>query len=180
MVVILAGEERLAAKHLGQNAADRPHVDGLGVLLESKHDFRCTIPASGDVFGHETLVVLGTGGGTCETEIADLQIAIRVEEQVRRLEITVEDVGGVHSLKCAESLVDKVLAVVVRKLLCADDTVHVRLHKLLDEVDLSKALVVARLLDVEDGNDVFVVEVAQQLHLTECAKTEHGTVQLGQ
>ena len=72
-----------------------------------------------------------------------------------------EDVGGVHSLEGAESLVDEVLAVVVRKLLCADDAVHVSLHELLDEVHLGEALVVARLLDVQDGNDVFVVEVTQ-------------------
>jgi hypothetical protein len=36
----------------------------------------------------------------------------------------------------------------------------------LDEVDLCESLVVSGLLDVEDGDDVLVVEVAEQLHLS--------------
>lgn len=47
----------------------------------------------------------------------------------------------------------------------------------LDEVDLSEGLVVSRLLDVENGNDVLVVEVPKQLHLTQRPQTEHGVVE---
>ena len=47
----------------------------------------------------------------------------------------------------------------------------------LDEVDLGECLVVARLLDVEDRDDVLVVEVPQQLHLSQCSQTEHGVVE---
>ena len=54
---------------------------------------------------------------------------------------------------------------------------HVGLHELLDEVDLSEGLVAARLLDVENGDDVFVIEVAEELHLTQRAQTEHGVVE---
>ena len=49
----------------------------------------------------------------------------------------------------------------------------------LDEVDLGEGLVVAGLLDVQDGNNVLVVEVSQQLHLTECSQAEHGVVEGG-
>jgi hypothetical protein len=35
----------------------------------------------------------------------------------------------------------------------------------LDEVDFGKGLQAARLLDVEDRNDVLVVKVSEQLHL---------------
>jgi hypothetical protein len=47
----------------------------------------------------------------------------------------------------------------------------------LDEVDLSKCLIVARLLDVENGDDVLVVEVAQQLHLSQGSQAEHRVVE---
>ena len=47
----------------------------------------------------------------------------------------------------------------------------------LNEIDLSEALIVARLLDVEDRNDVLVIEVAQQLHLSKSAKAEHGMIE---
>jgi hypothetical protein len=42
-----------------------------------------------------------------------------------------QDVRGVHSFQGAESLINEVLAVVVRKILCTNDTVHVGLHQLL-------------------------------------------------
>lgn len=49
----------------------------------------------------------------------------------------------------------------------------------LNEVDLVKAVIASRLLDVKDGDDVFVVEIAQQLHLSQGSQTEHGVVEGG-
>lgn len=46
----------------------------------------------------------------------------------------------------------------------------------LDEVDLSEGVVAPGLLDIQDGNNVFVVEVAKQLHLTQSSETEHGVI----
>jgi hypothetical protein len=42
-------------------------------------------------------------------------------------------VCAVDCFECAKDLVDKVLAVVVRELLCADDPVKVGLHKFLND-----------------------------------------------
>jgi hypothetical protein len=49
----------------------------------------------------------------------------------------------------------------------------------LNEVDLGKAVVITRSLNIEDRNDVLVVEVSQQLHLTQSSKTKHGVVERG-
>jgi hypothetical protein len=49
----------------------------------------------------------------------------------------------------------------------------------LNEVDLVEAVIASRLLDIEDGDDVFVVEIAQQLHLSQGSQTEHGVVEGG-
>ena len=46
----------------------------------------------------------------------------------------------------------------------------------LDEIDLVEALVAPRSLDVQNRNDILMVEVAQQLHLTQSSQTEHGVV----
>lgn len=51
--------------------------------------------------------------------------------------------------------------------------------KYLNEVDLVEAIIASRLLNVEDGDDVFVVEIAQQLHLSQSSQTEHGVVEGG-
>jgi hypothetical protein len=37
----------------------------------------------------------------------------------------------------------------------------------LDEVDLGEAVIAARLLDVEDGDDIFVVKVSEELHFAQ-------------
>ena len=46
VVVVASGEERLAAQHLCEDAADAPDVDGLGVLLEREHDLGRAVPLS--------------------------------------------------------------------------------------------------------------------------------------
>jgi hypothetical protein len=46
----------------------------------------------------------------------------------------------------------------------------------LDEIDLGETVIIARSLDVEDRNNVLVVEISQQLHLSQCSETEHGMV----
>ena len=39
----------------------------------------------------------------------------------------------------------------------------------LDQVDLLEGLITPRLLNVEDGDNVLVVEVSEELHLAECS-----------
>lgn len=46
----------------------------------------------------------------------------------------------------------------------------------MDEIDFCECFVVAWFLDVEDGDDVLVVEVPEELHLTQSPQTEHGMV----
>ena len=107
----------------------------LGILLEREHDLRRAVPPRRDVFGHEpSLGARGLRGahGPREAEVAHLEVAVGVEEQIRGLEIAVDNVRRVQRLERAERLIDEVLGVVVGEVLRADDAVHVRLHQLLD------------------------------------------------
>ena len=82
-----------------------------------------------------------------------------------------------HGFECAKSLVDEVLAMVVGEILGSDHTVHVCFHKFLacckpshkchppiqthlNKIDLGEGLVIPWLLNVKNGDDVFVVEVS--------------------
>lgn len=47
----------------------------------------------------------------------------------------------------------------------------------LDQIDFVESLIASRLLNVEDGNDVLVVEVSEKLHLSECPQAKHGVVE---
>ena len=42
------------------------------------------------------------------------------------------------------------------------------LEDYLNEVNFGKALVISGFLNVEDRDDVFVIEVAQEFHLAQC------------
>ena len=89
----------------------------LGVLFERQHNFGCSVPPCSYVFSHETSFRsrwLGSLNGACETEVADLEVAIGVEKEVGGLEIPMDDIGRVQCLQCAERLVDEVLGVIVR------------------------------------------------------------------
>lgn len=104
-------------------------------MLERQHDLWCSVPPSSNIFGHEAGFRAGGFRGLHrprESKIADLQVAVGVEEQIRWFEITVDDIGRVQRLKGAKCLIDKVLRMVIGQVLCSDDTVHVGLHQLLD------------------------------------------------
>ena len=74
------------------------------------------------VSGTTRVVVASTGAiSTSETKVADLELTVGVDEEVARLEVTVQDVGGVDVLEAAEDLVDEGLEVRVgERLLRAD------------------------------------------------------------
>jgi hypothetical protein len=101
-----------------------------------------------------------------------------------------------HGLERTQSLVDEVLTVVIRQVLGPDDAVHVRFHELLqfyeqcgtwvaklraylNQVNLGKRIIVPRLLDVQNADNVLVVEVSQQLHLTQRSEAEHAMIERG-
>jgi hypothetical protein len=47
----------------------------------------------------------------------------------------------------------------------------------LDEIDFSECLEATRLLDIKDGDDVFVVEVPKELHLAQRSQAKHGVIE---
>jgi hypothetical protein len=93
--VVLSGEQRLSLQHFCEDAACAPNVYLDVVLLPREHDLRCSVVPCGDVAGH--LGVLYTG----ESEIANLEIAVLVDENVTRLQITMDDTRRVHVFKTA-------------------------------------------------------------------------------
>jgi hypothetical protein len=88
----IAREQGLARAHLGEDAADGPHVDACRVLATAEQDFGRAIPQGDD------LVRVGAQGhakGAGETKIGELEIAVLVDEEVLWLEIAMQDAVGV-------------------------------------------------------------------------------------
>lgn len=76
----------------------------------TQHDLRRAIPPRGHVFRHEPVPALAARigwrrrGRPGKAKVAYLQIAIRVEQQVGRFQVAVEDVGGVEGFESADGL----------------------------------------------------------------------------
>lgn len=83
--VILSWEQRLAFQHLCENTSRTPNINFDVILLPCKHDFGGSVVSCRDISCH--LRILNTG----ETKIADLKIAVLVDEDVAGLEITMND-----------------------------------------------------------------------------------------
>jgi len=163
--VIFAGEEGLALQHLGEDAASTPDVDLDIVFLPREHDLGRTVVSCRNISGH--LGVLDTG----KTKVADLQIAVFVDENVAGLEITMHDAGGMHIFQptlvsvndCHDGdqkqdwstyhdLVEEVLDELLLQGPGGQQAMQIGTEKLGDEVDVFKG----RDEDVTQGNDLIL------------------------
>eukprot|EP00405_Crypthecodinium_cohnii_P052331 CAMPEP_0206593138 /NCGR_PEP_ID=MMETSP0325_2-20121206/41457_1 /ASSEMBLY_ACC=CAM_ASM_000347 /TAXON_ID=2866 /ORGANISM="Crypthecodinium cohnii, Strain Seligo" /LENGTH=278 /DNA_ID=CAMNT_0054103065 /DNA_START=113 /DNA_END=949 /DNA_ORIENTATION=+ len=92
----------LALQHhqkLSEDARRRPNIDGLGVAVLEKDQFRGPIPPRHDVPSELSLFTtfgsVQVGGlsayRSCKAEITDFDAAVLVDQAVRRLEVSVPD-----------------------------------------------------------------------------------------
>ena len=120
----------LSTEHLGEDASDGPHVDSRRVSAEREHELGRSIPARCDVLRHKVGVFVGGCRDTARhAEIANFQIAIGVNEQIRRFQIAMQNAGRVNVLDAAQYLIEKVAYVLVgERLIGMDDVMKIALH----------------------------------------------------
>jgi len=94
-------EERLAGSHLGEDAANGPHVDASGVLATTEQNFGRAVPEGNDFVG---VSAERNTKSASQTEISQLQVALLVDEQVLRLQVTMQDTVGVAVARALEKL----------------------------------------------------------------------------
>jgi hypothetical protein len=91
--MVLSWEEWLALQHLREDTPGTPDINLNIVFLPCEHNLRGSVVSRRDIAGH--LGVLDTG----QTEVADLQIAILVDQDVAGLEIAMDNTCGVDILE---------------------------------------------------------------------------------
>ena len=91
-LTVFAGKDGSIGDHFGQNTADRPNVDRLGVPFAVQHDFRSAIPTRGHVLRQETRVIMVRVSDAGQTEITDLQVTRRVQQQVAGFQVPMQNV----------------------------------------------------------------------------------------
>src|SRR5271155_3983468 len=87
-------------------------LTSFSVTLEAEHDLWCAIPPSCNILGHITSVLFRILRETSgEAEIANLQLAIGIDEQIAWLEISVQHVCRMNVLQSTENLINERLEV---------------------------------------------------------------------
>ena len=134
-------------------------------MASVEDDLGGTIPTRDDILGQSCCSLLVTA---CETEIANLERAILVEEQVRWLQVSVDDVGRVHVVASCEDLEHEVLQVIVCQVLPrVDNSMHISLHQLRDNVDVFIARGCRWFGNIQDFDDVLMIEELEQADLSD-------------
>lgn len=88
LLVVCAGEQRLAGDHLREDAPAGPYVDGRGVRARAHEHVRRTVPQR-DHLAREC--VHGDPERTRQPEVAQLQLPALRDQQVLRLQVPVQD-----------------------------------------------------------------------------------------
>ena len=125
----------------------------------------------GHVLSEEASVIVFWISHASQTKVTDLEITGGVQQQVARLQISVENIGGVDVLETTEDLVEEVADVVVTQPLRLQQLVEVSLHQTLDDVDVSQQVHGDGSQDVSDVYDVLVLESVQNLDFSQCSLT---------
>lgn len=99
--------------------------------MEAQHNLRRPIPPRRDIFSHVSRILLRVDREpTSQTEVTDLELTVRIDQQVSGFEISVEDIRRVDVLQTAEDLVDEGLEVGVgQRLSGSDDGGQIALHQ---------------------------------------------------
>lgn len=109
----VANEERLLLRHLSKDAASGPQVDAKRVLSLTEQDFRAAVPESHNLV---SVSLDGQSKGTGQAEVSKLDFSSgRVNEQVLRLEVAMEDAAAVQVYQRLEDLVKEGLHLGGRK-----------------------------------------------------------------
>ena len=101
---------------------------------------------------------------TCQTEIANLQIAVGVNEEISWLEVPVVNACGVNVLKTSENLVQEKLNVIIgQRLVGLNNLGEIRLHQFGNYINLIETRSILWAQNSLDTQDVFVVQESLDL-----------------
>ena len=90
-------KEDFSAQQLGKDASHRPHVDGCVVVLAPGQELRSSVVLRDHLECHGSVAVRLNGSG--EPKVADLEETVAVDQEVARLEVTMDDPGRVEVLE---------------------------------------------------------------------------------
>eukprot|EP00968_Pinguiococcus_pyrenoidosus_P005296 scaffold340_cov256-Pinguiococcus_pyrenoidosus.AAC.20 len=120
-----------------------PHAVDQAYLVALAQELGSTIPPRAHVLGEVVIVLLVESAR--QPKVADDQVAVGVHEDVGRLEVPMENAGGVDVLDAPQELIQEVLVVLVgERLLRTQHPMQIRLHEVGHQVDVREVLFAGR------------------------------------
>jgi hypothetical protein len=104
-------KDRLAQHNLRQHTPQTPHINGLGVVTGAQQDFWSPVPPCGHTLSEHWTLVIVFGQRPNKPEVAELDGAVRAEENVAGLDIPVYGLSGVQVAQRKCQLIQNVLLV---------------------------------------------------------------------
>jgi hypothetical protein len=98
--------------HLCKNATNRPDINTKRVLLLSQEDFRSSVPKGFDFMGQSTNRYTE---GSSKTKISKLDLSILINQEILRLQISMDNSLAVTMVKSIEDLIKIWLSYIRRK-----------------------------------------------------------------
>lgn len=151
-------EEGSSGIHLSHDTARGPYVNASVVRSATKQDVWGAIPQSDHFVGEG---VDGDAKGTRETEIAKLEKAFAVNEEILRLEIPVEDSVLVTKIDTLQQLIHKALDCSRFKSTTLAICIHVSL-KISIHVFKDKHELILRMNNVVQGNNILMFKLLHE------------------
>jgi hypothetical protein len=149
--------------NLKDNTAETPDIRGILIGPRPEQHLRSPIPPGGDALSHDrVLLVLGRGHAAHKSEVAELDVAVGVEENVGGFQVAVDQVGAVQVFQGFGDLVHDVFVMHLFQDALRNYVVQVGLHVLEHQVDILPVLGLYALLELYD---VVVVQLPQDADL---------------
>jgi len=132
------GEERFTHNQFTQDAAAAPHVHCFRVHCAPQQDLRCPLPARSNLVRENgsLVVVVFLRNRPCEPKVCQLQVTLRVQQQIGGFEVSVDEFTCVEVLECLQQLLNDVLLVDVFQDVSSDDCMQVSFHLVEYTVDV--------------------------------------------
>ena len=149
---IFAKKDDSFSKHLGEDAANRPDIDGFGVVIWVDEDFWGSVGSGGDVKG----ILIVDDFLFSEIHVSYFQLQFLADKYVVWFEIPVDDIGGMHEENSAQQLVEDELDHLLGEggLLALGQSFEGVFHVFHAEIDLFEGIFALDFEDVLQADDI--------------------------
>jgi hypothetical protein len=106
-------KERRRRRSAGEEGAneqkEQTRLTSFRILCKTEHNLRRTIPPRSNILGLKASshIIRLITKATRQAKVANLQLAISIDEQISRLEVAVQDIGRMNVFQAAQDLVDE-------------------------------------------------------------------------